>query len=108
LIEGSYQRPGKPVAARWELEADSMSADTPGPKRRCTHLVGLLADYVDHHLPPDVHEELQRHLAQCPRCVAQVKTYACTVSILSSIKDEDLPPELRCHLKAFVSKNCQN
>ena len=85
-----------------------MSADTSEPKRRCTHLVGLLADYVEHQLPADVQEELQRHLAQCPRCVAQVNTYASTVTMLGSIKDEDLPPELRCHLKAFVSRNCQN
>ena len=85
-----------------------MSADTSGPKRRCTHLVGLLADYVEHQLPADVHEELERHLAQCPRCVTQVKTYASTMSLLSSIKDDDLPPELRCHLKVFFSRNCQN
>jgi anti-sigma factor RsiW len=85
-----------------------MSADTSEPKRRCTHLVGLLADYVEHQLPPDVQAELQRHLAQCPRCVAQVNTYASTMSLLSSIRDEDLPPELRCHLKSFVSRNCQN
>ena len=72
-----------------------MSGDSSGPKRRCTHLVGLLADYVEHQLPADVHEELERHLARCPRCVTQVKTYASTLSLLSSIKDEDLPPELR-------------
>jgi len=47
-----------------------MSADTPGPKRRCTDLVGLLADYVEHQLPANVHDELERHLARCPRCVA--------------------------------------
>jgi len=85
-----------------------MSADTPGPKRRCTDLVGLLADYVERQLPADIHEELERHLAQCPQCVAQVNTYASTVSLLSSIKDEDLPPELRCRLKVFVNRGCQN
>ena len=85
-----------------------MSADTPGLKRRCRDLVGLLADYVEHQLPPAVHDELQRHLARCPRCVAQLKTYESTVSLLKSIRDEDLPPELRCTLKAFVSRNCGN
>jgi len=85
-----------------------MSPDPSRPKRRCTDLVGLLADYVEHQLPPDVHEELERHLARCPQCVAQVNTYAQTMSLLSSIKDEDLPPELRCRLKVFVSRNCDN
>src|SRR5262249_21252083 len=30
-----------------------MSADFPGSKRRCHDLVSLLADYVEHHLPPE-------------------------------------------------------
>jgi anti-sigma factor RsiW len=76
--------------------------------RRCNELVGLLADFVEGRLPPDIHGELQRHLAACPRCVAQVKTYQCTVSLLRSIRDEDLPAELRSTLKAFVDKNCNN
>jgi anti-sigma factor RsiW len=78
------------------------------PKRKCLDLVGLLADYVEHNLPPDIHQDLERHLAQCPRCVAQLKTYESTLSLLRSIKDDDLPTELRCKLKAFVDKHCRN
>jgi anti-sigma factor RsiW len=85
-----------------------MSADTPGPKRRCHDLVGLLADYVENHLPPEVHADLERHLARCPRCVTQLNTYRSTVSLLHSIKDEDLPPELRYTLKAFFDQKCKN
>jgi anti-sigma factor RsiW len=85
-----------------------MCADTSGPKRRCRDLVGLLADYVEHQLPSDVHEELEQHLAKCPRCVCQLKTYTSTVALLHSIRDEDLPPELRCTLKSFFSRNCGN
>jgi anti-sigma factor RsiW len=70
--------------------------------------VGLLADFVEHNLPPEVHAHLERHLSQCPRCVAQLKTYQSTISLLRSIRDEDLPEELRCTLKAFVEKNCSN
>jgi anti-sigma factor RsiW len=77
-------------------------------KRHCTDLVGLLADYVEHQLPPEVHADLERHLARCPRCVTQLKTYESTVSLLRSIKDEDLPPELRCTLKAFIDEKCRN
>ena len=77
-------------------------------KRRCTDLVGLLADFVEHHLPADVHSDLERHLAGCPRCLAQLKTYESTISLLRSIRDEDLPPELRCTLKSFVERNCSN
>ena len=77
-------------------------------KRKCTDLVGLLADYCEHQLPSEVHDELEKHLARCPRCVAQLKTYESTLSLLRSIRDEDLPTELRCTLKAFVEKNWSN
>lgn len=77
-------------------------------KRRCNDIVGLLADFVEHHLPPKVHAALEHHLAACPRCVAQLKTYQSTVSLLHSIKEDDLPLELRCTLKAFVDRNCKN
>ena len=78
------------------------------PVRNCKDLVGLLADFVEHQLPPGVYASLERHLAACPRCVAQVKTYESTVSLLRTIKDEDLPAELRCTLKSFLDRNCRN
>ena len=76
--------------------------------KQCNDLVGLLADYVEHQLPPEVHARLEQHLARCPRCVTQLKTYESTVSLLRTIKDDDLPPELRCTLKSFLSRNCRN
>ena len=76
--------------------------------RRCADVVALLADYLERQLPPDVHSDLERHLAGCSRCLAQLKTYESTVSLLRSVKEEDLPPELRCTLRAFIDRNCQN
>ncbi len=76
--------------------------------RRCTDIVALLADYVEHQLPPEVHDDLRNHLSKCPRCLAQLQTYQSTVSLLRSIREEDLPEELRLTLKAFVRRNCHN
>ncbi len=76
--------------------------------RRCTDIVALLADFVEHHLPPEVHGDLERHLSACPRCVAQLKTYESTVSLLRSIREDELPMELRCTLKAFLNRHCGN
>lgn len=76
--------------------------------KRCTDLVTLLADFVERKLPPAIHAHLERHLTACPRCVTQLKTYQSTLSLLRSIKEEDLPEELRCTLKAFVDRNCGN
>jgi anti-sigma factor RsiW len=77
-------------------------------RHRCTDIVGLLADYVEHQLPPEVHADLQQHLSKCPRCLAQLQTYQSTVSLLRSIREEDLPLELRLTLKAFVGRNGDN
>jgi anti-sigma factor RsiW len=75
---------------------------------KCENLVRLLADFLERQLPPDVHADLERHLARCPRCVAQLKTYESTVSLLRTIREEDLPEELRWTLKAFVNRTCRN
>ena len=68
----------------------------------------LLVEYLERQLPPDVHAELERHLSGCPRCLSQLKTYEHTVSLLRSIKENDLPQELRWTLKSFLDRNCRN
>ena len=78
------------------------------PAKRCHNLVSLLADYVERQLPQEVHAEHEAHLARCPRCVAQLKTYESTVSLLRTITEEDLPSELRWTLRAFVDRRCRN
>ena len=69
---------------------------------RCSKIVSLLLDYLEHRLPPDVQEDLDQHLAACDVCMRQVRTYESTVSLLRSIEEEDLPPELRLSLRAFL------
>ena len=51
---------------------------------------------------------LERHLAKCPSCMAQLKTYESTVSLLHTITENDLPTELRWTLRSFLDKNCGN
>jgi anti-sigma factor RsiW len=70
--------------------------------------VRLLVDFIERQLPPEVHAKLERHLSQCPRCLAQVKTYESTVSLLRSVKEDDLPEELRWTLKSFIDRDCRN
>ncbi len=73
--------------------------------RRCeVHRCGLLVDFVERQLPPEVHRELEATSRKCPRCVTQLKTYESTVSLLRTINEDDLPPELRWTLKSFVDR----
>ena len=74
----------------------------------CGSVVRLLADYLERRLPSPLRTELEEHLHKCPRCVAQLRTYESTVSLLRSLDDADLPPELRLTLKSFIDAKCRN
>ena len=74
----------------------------------CGSVVTLLADYLERQLQPDIRAELEAHLQKCPRCVTQLRTYQSTVSLLRSLREDELPPELRLTLKSFLDAKCPN
>jgi anti-sigma factor RsiW len=74
----------------------------------CGSVVKLLADYLERQLSPALRSELEAHLQRCPRCVSQLRTYESTISLLRSLRDDELPPELRLTLKSFIDAKCQN
>ena len=45
---------------------------------------------------------------RCPRCVSQLRTYESTVSLLRSLREDELPPELRLTVKSFIDAKCHN
>ena len=77
-------------------------------KPRCCKAVRFLADYLEHRLPSDVRADLDAHLARCPECETQLRTYESTVSLLRSLKDDDLPPHLRLTVRSFLDGKCHN
>jgi anti-sigma factor RsiW len=74
----------------------------------CGSVVKLLADYLERQLSPALREALEAHMQQCPRCVAQLRSYESTVSLLRSLREEELPPELRLTVKSFIDAKCRN
>lgn len=74
----------------------------------CGSVVKLLADYLERQLPASIRAELEAHLQKCPRCVSQLRTYESTVSMLRSLRDDELPPDLRLTLKSFIDAKCHN
>ena len=75
---------------------------------RCSQLIALLTEYLEGRLPADAHRDLEQHLAACPSCVAFVRTFRTTVSLLQSLTEEDLPRELRTRLKAFLDDRARS
>ena len=74
----------------------------------CGSVGRLLADYLERQLQPDLRLELEAHLQKCPRCLAQLRTYESTVSLLRSLRDDELPPDLRLTVKSFIDAKCHN
>ncbi len=74
----------------------------------CSQVIDLLVDYVENRLPEARRQDLERHLAGCGSCAAALNTYRSTVSLLESLTEEDLPPELRLRLRAFLDREQAN
>ena len=77
-------------------------------KPGCCKVVQFLAEYLEKHLAPEVRSELETHLQKCPQCVSQLRSYESTVSLLRSLHDDDLPPDLRLTVRSFLDAKCQN
>ena len=74
----------------------------------CGSVVKLLADYLERQLRPDLRAELEAHLQKCPHCVTQLRSYESTVSLLRSLREDDLPPDLRLTVRSFLDAKCHN
>jgi anti-sigma factor (TIGR02949 family) len=74
----------------------------------CPQILALLSDYLDGRLPSDVRAELDQHLAGCSECTAFVGTFRSTVALLHTLEEEDLPPELRLRLRAFLDEHSRS
>ena len=74
----------------------------PHPRTPCSRVVALLADYLEGRLQTERLAELRRHLDDCHNCLSQLRTYRSTVSLLRSLREEDLPSDLRRTLSGFL------
>ena len=80
----------------------------PYPRAPCSRVVALLADYLEDRLSGARHAQLTRHLDSCHSCLAQLQTYRSTVSLLRSLREQDLPSDLRFTLSAFLDQHPDN
>jgi anti-sigma factor RsiW len=77
-------------------------------KPGCCKVVRFLSEYLEKQLDARIRQDLETHLARCPHCVAQLRTYETTVSMLRSLRDDDLPPDLRLTVRSFLDARCHN
>lgn len=61
----------------------------------CRQIAELLADYLDGSLPRRTAELLEWHIDGCAPCVAFLNTYRGTIRATRSLRDVEIPPELK-------------
>ncbi|PYM28483.1 MAG: hypothetical protein DMD78_00180 [Candidatus Rokuibacteriota bacterium] len=68
----------------------------------CRDVNGLLVDYVDGALPPEVAAAVERHLASCEPCRAYLATYRKTRALGAQAARVEIPDEMRTRLRQFL------
>ncbi len=64
--------------------------------KNCDELLGSLSAYIDGDLPPELCEELEKHLAGCNDCRVVLNTTKRTIDLVHSpIEKPALPEEVR-------------
>ena len=62
----------------------------------CDKLLGSLSSYIDGDLPPELCEELERHLAGCNDCRIVLNTTKRTIDLVHApLEKPDLPEDVR-------------
>jgi len=65
--------------------------------------MALLVDYVGGELVVEIHQTVEIHLGECPKCKAYVATYTHTVRIARVLpKCGALPPAFEARLRAVL------
>ena len=68
----------------------------------CRKIGELLGDYLEGTLPKRTAELLEWHIDGCAPCVAFVNTYRGTLNATRSLRDVEIPPELKNRLLAVL------
>jgi len=68
----------------------------------CRQIAELLADYLDGTLPKRTVELLEWHIDGCTPCVTFVNTYRGTIRATRSLREVEVPTELKKRLLAVL------
>jgi hypothetical protein len=71
----------------------------------CRRIAEILGEYLEGTLPRDTAERLEWHLDGCAPCVAFVNTYRGTIDAARTLREVEVPAELKRRLIAFL-KSC--
>jgi hypothetical protein len=70
----------------------------------CRKVRDLLSEYVDNRLRPGMRAEIDRHLASCADCSAELAFLQKTVSMVQDLPEAELPEDFRSQLHLRLAK----
>ena len=73
-----------------------------GADLTCEQVIGLMADYLESALTPEVIAELEAHLDGCEPCVAYLRTYRRTKDLTTKTERVEMPEEMKIRLRRFL------
>ena len=73
-----------------------------GANLTCEQVIGLMADYLESALTPEVVAELEVHLDGCEPCVAYLRTYRRTKDLTTETECVEMPEEMKIRLGRFL------
>jgi len=60
----------------------------------CRDVLALLSEYVDFELPPAACNEVEKHLGDCPACLAFLESLCNTIALCRTYSPDPLPAPL--------------
>jgi anti-sigma factor (TIGR02949 family) len=70
----------------------------------CSEAVRQLWDYLDHVIPVEDQEKVEKHLSFCRTCCGELEFAKELRRFLASGEAEEVPPDVRARLERFVEE----
>ncbi len=70
----------------------------------CKDIVHCLSEYIDGELPIEVLEQAEKHMAECPKCTAAMKTLRETIQVYKLTGKARIAPEHRATMLAAIQE----
>ena len=68
----------------------------------CQDVIGILMDYLDSAVTPEMARAMDEHLNDCPACVAYLNTYRKTRELTGQVLEEPMPDEMKTRLRRVL------
>jgi anti-sigma factor RsiW len=65
-----------------------------GRELDCNEVVEMVTDYLEGVLDPETTQDFERHLGECPGCVAYVEQMQATIAMVGRIEQPEVPDEV--------------